>query len=43
MGGLGREREVNAFFEEYMSKKDKARDVIKLSLEKLEGNSRMRG
>ena len=42
MGGLGREREVNAFFEEYMSMKDKARDVIKLSLEKLEANSRMR-
>jgi tricorn protease interacting factor F2/3 len=42
MGGLGREREVKTFFEDYISKKDKARDVIKLSLEKLEANSRMR-
>jgi len=40
--GIGREQEVRAFFEDYMKQKDKARDVIKLSLEKLEINSRMR-
>jgi len=40
--GLGREDEVTAFFKDYMHKKSKARDAIKLSLEKLEINSRMR-
>jgi ERAP1-like C-terminal domain len=40
--GLGRESEVRGFFENYMKKTDKARDVIKLSLEKLEIHSRMR-
>jgi len=40
--GLGREDEVTAFFKDYMRKKSKARDAIKLSLEKLEINSRMR-
>jgi aminopeptidase N len=40
--GLGREDEVTAFFREYMRKKSMARDAIKLSLEKLEINSRMR-
>jgi len=33
---------VRKFFEGYMQKTDKARDVIKLSLEKLEINLRMR-
>jgi hypothetical protein len=42
MGGLERVDEVKVFFEDYLSRKDKARDVIKLSLEKLEANSRMR-
>ena len=40
--GLGREEEVRSFFQDYMAKKEKARDVIKLSLERLEINSRMR-
>ncbi|MCJ7776313.1 MAG: M1 family metallopeptidase, partial [Desulfobulbaceae bacterium] len=40
--GLGREDEVTAFFKDYMHKKSMARDAIKLSLEKLEINSRMR-
>lgn len=40
--GLGREEEVTAFFKDYMRKKSKARDAIKLSLEKLGINSRMR-
>jgi len=42
VSGIGKEEEVKAFFEDYMRKKDKAKDVIKLSLEKLEINSRMR-
>jgi tricorn protease interacting factor F2/3 len=33
---------VKAFFEDYMHKSDKATDVIKLSLERLEINLRMR-
>jgi len=40
--GLGKEEQVKAFFADYMRQKDKAKDVIKLSLEKLEINSRMR-
>ncbi|MBN1106775.1 MAG: hypothetical protein JXL84_25455, partial [Deltaproteobacteria bacterium] len=40
--GLGREGEVRAFFEDYMAGKEKARDVIRLSLERLEIHSRMR-
>jgi tricorn protease interacting factor F2/3 len=40
--GLGREDEVEAFFSEYMSKKKKARDVIRLSLERLKVNRRIR-
>jgi hypothetical protein len=35
-------QEVKDFFENYMQKTDKARDVIRLSLEKLEINLRMR-
>ena len=42
IGGIGREEEVRAFFEDYMKKKERARDVIKLSLERLEINARMR-
>jgi hypothetical protein len=42
VGGIGKEEQVKAFFEDYMTRKDKARDVIKMSLEKLEINSRMR-
>jgi hypothetical protein len=33
---------VKAFFEDYMKKTDKAADVIRLSLERLEINLRMR-
>jgi hypothetical protein len=40
--GLGREEEIRAFFEDYMKRKTAAKDVIKLALEKLEINSRMR-
>jgi aminopeptidase N len=42
MGGIGKEGQVNEFFEDYMGKKDRARDVIKMSLENLRINSRMR-
>ena len=40
--GIERADEVKDFFADYMKKKEKARDVIKLSLEKLEINLRMR-
>jgi tricorn protease interacting factor F2/3 len=42
LGGLGCEDKVRTFFERYTREKDKARDVIRLSLEKLEIYSRMR-
>lgn len=42
VAGIGREEEIRAFFKDYLGKRDTARDVIKLSLEKLEINSRMR-
>ena len=41
-GGLGKEDEVRAFFNDYMKKNNRARDVIRLSLERLEIHSRMR-
>ncbi len=40
--GIKRADEVKNFFDDYMKKKEKACDVIKLSLEKLEINLRMR-
>ena len=40
--GLDRPDEVKKFFAEYMEQKDKARDVIRLSLERLDINLRMR-
>ncbi|MCG6907821.1 MAG: M1 family metallopeptidase [Desulfobacteraceae bacterium] len=40
--GLGRESEVGAFFEDYLAQDQKFRDVIRLSLEKLEINRRLR-
>jgi aminopeptidase N len=40
--GLGREEEVRSFFQEYMKKQVRMKDVVKLSLEKLEIHSRMR-
>jgi tricorn protease interacting factor F2/3 len=40
--GLQRADEVKAFFDDYQNKKDKAKDVIKLSLERLEIDLRMR-
>jgi tricorn protease interacting factor F2/3 len=40
--GLGKEDEVEAFFSEYLNEKKKARDAIKISLERLRINSRMR-
>jgi tricorn protease interacting factor F2/3 len=42
MAGMDTPQEVREFFEDYMQKNDKAKDVIKLSLEKLEINLRMR-
>jgi tricorn protease interacting factor F2/3 len=42
MAGIQRAGEIKAFFADYLNKKDKARDVIKLSLERLEINLRMR-
>ena len=40
--GIERADEVKNFFDDYMKQKGKAKDVIKLSLEKLEINLRMR-
>jgi len=40
--GLGREEELRTFFHEYMKKQEKMKDVVKLSLERLEIHSRMR-
>lgn len=40
--GLGREEEVRSFMGEHMKRTDRGRDVIRLSLERLEINSRMR-
>ncbi|CAB1063673.1 Leucyl aminopeptidase (EC [Olavius sp. associated proteobacterium Delta 1] len=40
--GLQRTDEVQAFFDDYRTQKDKAKDVINLSLERLEINLRMR-
>jgi tricorn protease interacting factor F2/3 len=40
--GLQRVDEVKAFFDDYRTKKEKAKDVINLSLERLEINLRMR-
>jgi hypothetical protein len=40
--GMDNPKEVKEFFEDYMQKTEKAKDVIKLSLERLEINLRMR-
>jgi tricorn protease interacting factor F2/3 len=40
--GIDRPEEVKAFFDRYLSRKDTARDVINLSLERLDINLRMR-
>jgi len=40
--GIGKGQQVKVFFEDYMRQKDKAKAVIKMSLERLEINSRMR-
>jgi len=42
VGGMGRQDEVKKFFHEYMQKKKLARETIKLSLERLEINTRTR-
>jgi len=42
VAGMDNPQEVQEFFEDYMQKTDKAKDVIKLSLERLEINLRMR-
>ena len=41
-GGLGRAREVEDFFKTYGAQKDKAREVIGMSLERLEVHEKMR-
>jgi len=41
-GGMDNAHAVRGFFENYMHKTDKARDVIRMSLERLEINLRMR-
>ncbi len=40
--GLGREKEVRAFFDNYLNGKEKTADVVQMTLELLEINSRMR-
>ncbi|WXG40557.1 MAG: M1 family metallopeptidase [Candidatus Freyarchaeum deiterrae] len=40
--GLDKETEVKKFFEDYMKKKEAVKDTIKMTLEKLEVNSRLR-
>jgi hypothetical protein len=40
--GLVREEEVKNFFREYVRKQEKMKDVVNLSLERLEIHSRMR-
>ena len=42
LGGIGREEEIKTFFQKYMEEKELARDVIKLSLERLAVNARVR-
>ncbi len=42
VAGIECEQEVKRFFQDYMSKKEPAKDVIRLSLERLEINSKMR-
>jgi aminopeptidase N len=42
IAGIEREAEVSAFFERYLREKDAAGDVIRMCLEKLRINSRMR-
>jgi tricorn protease interacting factor F2/3 len=41
--GLGREKSIQSFFEGYLRHNQKVRDVVALSLEKLEINKRLRG
>ena len=43
VSGMGAREEVEAFFESYLKRKPSVTDVVKLSLEKLEINLRMRG
>jgi hypothetical protein len=42
IAGMDNQETVKDFFEDYMQKTDKAADVIRLSLERLEINLRMR-
>jgi tricorn protease interacting factor F2/3 len=42
VAGMDNPQEVKEFFKDYMQKTEKAKDVIKLSLERLEINLRMR-
>ena len=42
VSGLGKEKAVQTFFEDYREKKQNFKDVVALSLERLEINLRMR-
>ena len=42
LAGLNNLNEVKSFFEDYMQKKDLAKDTIKMTLERLEINYRLR-
>ena len=42
IGGLGKEKAVHVFFDDYLKKKQNLRDVVALSLEKLAINGRAR-
>ena len=42
VAGMDNPKAVNQFFEDYMQKTETAKEVIKLSLERLEINLRMR-
>lgn len=42
IAGIDRETQVRSFLEQYMREKDRARDVIRMSLEKLRINAKMR-
>lgn len=41
LGGLGKEKEVKAFLLDYVKRNEKLKDVVNLSLERLEVNSRI--
>ena len=42
LSGLNRVEEVKTYFNSYMDKKDLAKDTIKMTLERMEINARLR-